>query len=71
MNIRIAAIALVAPLLAAALIAPRPLSIALGGPFTTVRSALAAYSVVVPPAAAAPVVQSAEPSFAGPGPGWG
>jgi hypothetical protein len=71
MKFRIAAMVLLAPLLATALIAPHPLSIALGKPFTKVRSAIAAYGLVVSPADAEPVVQSAEPGVAEPGPGWG
>lgn len=87
MNLRIAAVALLAPLLAISLIAPRPLSIALGGPFAEVRSTIAAYAIVTPSARPAPIVLPPEqtsdddgeigvtdqraPNFAGPGPGWG
>jgi hypothetical protein len=60
MKIRIAATALLAPLLAAALIAPRPLSIALGMQFAAVRSAVAAHVLVIPSAGPAPVVLPGE-----------
>ncbi len=84
MKYRIAAMALLVPLLATAVIAPRPLSVAIGRPLTTVRSAIAAYGAPVTPVLLPAAQASGDdgeigvsdqvapaPSFAGPGPGWG
>ncbi len=85
MKSRVAAMALLAPLLPSAIVAPRLLSVALCGPFPTRQPAIAAPGVVTPSAKPAAVAAPAEqaggndgevggsgqpaPSFVGPG--WG
>ena len=82
MNPHLIATALLASLLTAVLVIPQ-----LGGPLTSMRSAIASYRVIAPAPAAAPFIRLPTPGddiedqagaptrqgpgFAGPGPGWG